>query len=185
MNALRVALGINSGNAIFIVAFVALCGARQTHFSREGLGTNSLSQSLSVKPQGCLPGRQPSQSAPAGRVQLPRRGSFGYLPVRTKALPSGELARERLRGFSLLKADRNFPLQRRAFVESSAANTVSFYAPSCENGISERPQAFRYPEIQNNYSAEDAQSNATGILNRSLFLLDFPAPHRYNKGVKG
>ena len=54
-----------------------------------------------------------------------------------------------------------------------------------KNGILERPQAFRYSEIQNNYSAEDAQSNAAGILNRSLFLLDFPAPHRYNKGVKG
>ena len=57
--------------------------------------------------------------------------------------------------------------------------------PSRENGISERPQAFRYPEIQNNSSAEDAQSNAEGILNRSLFLLDFPVRHRYNKGVKG
>ena len=54
-----------------------------------------------------------------------------------------------------------------------------------KNGISERPQAFRYPEIQNNSSAEDAQSNAAGILNRSLFLLDFPVRHRYNKGVKG
>ena len=54
-----------------------------------------------------------------------------------------------------------------------------------KNGISERPQAFRYPEIQNNYSAEDAQSNAEGILNRSSLYLDFPAPHRYNKGVKG
>ena len=52
-----------------------------------------------------------------------------------------------------------------------------------KNGISERPQAFRYPEIQNNSSAEDAQSNAAGILNRSL--LDFPVRHRYNKGVKG
>ena len=28
-----------------------------------------------------------------------------------------------------------------------------------KNGISERPRAFRYPEIQNNSSAEDAQSN--------------------------
>ena len=54
-----------------------------------------------------------------------------------------------------------------------------------ENGITERPQAFRYPEIQNNSSAEDAQSEAAGILTRSSFLLDFPVRHRYNKGVKG
>ena len=54
-----------------------------------------------------------------------------------------------------------------------------------KNGISERPQAFRYPEIQNNSSAEDAQSNAEGILNRSSLYLDFPVRHRYNKGVKG
>ena len=32
---------------------------------------------------------KPSQSAPAGRVQLPRRGSFGYLPVSTKSSPFG------------------------------------------------------------------------------------------------
>ena len=37
--------------------------------------------------------------------------------------------------------------QRRAFAECGAANVVSLYDPSHENGISERPQAFRYPEI--------------------------------------
>ena len=37
--------------------------------------------------------------------------------------------------------------QRRAFAESGAANAVSLYDPSRENGISEHPQAFRYPEI--------------------------------------
>ena len=37
--------------------------------------------------------------------------------------------------------------QRRAFAESGAANVVSLYDPSHENGISKRPQAFRYPEI--------------------------------------
>ena len=58
MNALRFTLGINSGNSIFIVAFVALCGALQTHFSQEGLGTNSLSQNLTVLP------------APSGREPL-------------------------------------------------------------------------------------------------------------------
>ena len=37
--------------------------------------------------------------------------------------------------------------QRRAFAESGAANVVSLYDPSHENGISEHPQSFRYPEI--------------------------------------
>ena len=37
--------------------------------------------------------------------------------------------------------------QRRAFAESGTANVVSLYDLSHENGISERPQAFRYPEI--------------------------------------
>ena len=41
MNALRFTLGINSGNSIFIVAFVALCGALQTHFSRKGAVTEN------------------------------------------------------------------------------------------------------------------------------------------------
>ena len=45
--------------------------------------------------------------------------------------------------------------QRRAFAESGAANAVSHYDPSRENGIAERPQALRYPEIINNLSAED------------------------------
>ena len=38
--------------------------------------------------------------------------------------------------------------------------------PSREKGIAERPQAFRYPEILNNDSLKDAQSNAEGIQNR-------------------
>ena len=38
-------------------------------------------------------------------------------------------------------------LQRRTFAESGVANAVFLYDPTCENGISERPQAFRYPEI--------------------------------------
>ena len=45
--------------------------------------------------------------------------------------------------------------QRRAFAESGAANAVSRSDPSRENGIAERPQALRYPEIINNLSAED------------------------------
>ena len=38
-------------------------------------------------------------------------------------------------------------LQRRAFAESGAANAVFLHDLTCENGISERPQAFRDPEI--------------------------------------
>ena len=56
--------------------------------------------------------------------------------------------------------------QRRAFAESGAANAVSHYDPSRENGIAERPQALRYPEIINILSAIYAQSNAERILNR-------------------
>ena len=108
MNARRVALGINSGNSIFIVAFVTLCGARQTHFSREGLGTNSLSQSLSVKPQGCLPGRlNPLRRS---RASSPEGGAFCADRQMSKAPPSGELdatSGSGLRGFSLLKVGRS------------------------------------------------------------------------------
>ena len=56
--------------------------------------------------------------------------------------------------------------QRRAFAESGAANAVSLHDPSRENGIAERPQALRYPEIINILSAIYAQSNAARILNR-------------------
>ncbi len=41
----------------------------------------------------------------------------------------------------------SFP-QRRAFAESGAATAVSLHDPTRENGIAERPQAFRYPEIK-------------------------------------
>ena len=58
-----------------------------------------------------------------------------------------------------------FP-QRRAFAESGVANAVSLHDPSRENGIAERPQALRYPEIINNLSAIYAQSNAERIQNR-------------------
>jgi len=58
-----------------------------------------------------------------------------------------------------------FP-QRRAFAESGAANAASLHDPSRENGIAERPQALRYPEIINILSAIYAQSNAERIQNR-------------------
>ena len=56
--------------------------------------------------------------------------------------------------------------QRRAFVESGAANAVSLHDPSRENGIPERPQTLRYSEIKNNSSAIYAQSETEGIPNR-------------------
>ena len=56
--------------------------------------------------------------------------------------------------------------QRRAFAESGVASAASLHDPSRENGIAERPQALRYPEIINNLSAEDVQSAAEHIQNR-------------------
>ena len=49
---------------------------------------------------------------------------------------------------------------------TSSSAAVFLYDPSREKGIAERPQAFRYPEILNNDSLKDAQSNAEGIQNR-------------------
>ena len=77
------ALRIFSGKNIYNFAFVALCGALQTLFSREGLETNSLSQSL------------PALTAPSGREPLARREGF---QLKCKASgcarsPSGELSR--------------------------------------------------------------------------------------------
>ena len=51
------ALRIFSGKIIYNFAFVALCGVRQTLFSREEFGTNSLSQSLTALPDSS--GREP------------------------------------------------------------------------------------------------------------------------------
>ena len=59
------ALAIVSGRIIFNFAFVALCGALQTLFSREGFGTNSLSQNLTVLPA-------PSRREPLARPQALR-----------------------------------------------------------------------------------------------------------------
>jgi hypothetical protein len=52
--------------------------------------------------------------------------------------------------------------------ETSAAAAVYLYDPTRENGIAERPQTLRYPEIINNDSADDAQSNAERIPNRLI-----------------
>ena len=62
MNALRVALRIFSGKNIYNFAFVALCGALQTHFHGRGLETNSLSQSLTALPA-------PSKREPLARPE--------------------------------------------------------------------------------------------------------------------
>ena len=117
-------LGINSGNSIFIVAFVALCGALQTHFSREGLGTNSLSQNLTVLP------------APSGREPLAHPDTLhfsGELCHHAKG-PIPEGAVERMRDWGSLTEEMPSP-------------SLLPKSPSRENGITERPQAFRYPEI--------------------------------------
>ena len=51
---------------------------------------------------------------------------------------------------------------------------------SCENGRTERPQAFRSTEIQSNISLNYAQINAEGISNH--FLCKKPAGHRCTAG---
>ena len=50
--------------------------------------------------------------------------------------------------------------------EFFAVNVVSGHDLTRENGIAERPQALRYPEIKKFISAIYAQSNAARILNR-------------------
>ena len=61
---------------------------------------------------------------------------------------------------------RSFPAAPPLPQEAGAAAAVSLYDPSRENGIAERPQALRYPEIINILSAIYAQSNAERISNR-------------------
>ena len=53
-----------------------------------------------------------------------------------------------------------------------AAAAVSLHDPSCENGVQESPQTFLNPEIINNNSADDAQSNAERIPNRPALTLN-------------
>ena len=64
--------------------------------------------------------------------------------------------------------ERASPLPRSAALSQKAALhlPLAFTTPSRENGIAERPQALRYPEIINILSAIYAQSNAERILNR-------------------
>ena len=79
----------------------------------------------------------PSQSKPVGFANFPKG----------TANPLSPLSLPRLRGFSLLKVGRSFlrsaALSQKAALQMSSPSTT----PSHENGISERPQAFRYPEI--------------------------------------
>ncbi len=43
-----------------------------------------------------------------------------------------------------------------AFPQETGAGAAVFrHAPSCENGIAERPQTLRYPEIKNKFSADN------------------------------
>ena len=117
-------LGIFSGKIIFNFAFVALCGALQTHFSREGLGTNSLSQNLTVLPAFPKGTANPLSPLPLVASSSPEGGALDICWSAQKALTSGELARERLRGFSLLKAGRSF--LRRAALSQKAARQLPF-----------------------------------------------------------
>ena len=81
----------------------------------------------------------PSQSKPVGFANFPKGDGKP-----SQSAPAGAGAPERVQpaeGWQKLSP------QRRAFAESGAANVVSLYDPSPENGISERPQVFRYPEI--------------------------------------
>ena len=64
------------------------------------------------------------------------------------------------------KRHRKISPQRHASEGSGAANAVWGYDPSREKAILENPQIFQNCEIINNFSADDAQSEAEGILNR-------------------
>jgi len=77
----------------------------------------------------------PSQSKPVGFANFPKGDGK---PSQSAPAPERVQPAE---GWQKLSP------QRRAFAEIGAANVVSLYDPSHENGISEHPQAFRYPEI--------------------------------------
>jgi len=49
---------------------------------------------------------------------------------------------------------RNAPAARMFPQETSAANAVSLYSLTRENGVQESPQTFLYPKIKNILSAE-------------------------------
>ena len=95
------------------------------------------------------------------------------LPAVLLALPLGELSPQVTERASLL------PPQRRAFAESGAANAVSLHDPSRENGIAERPQALRYPEIIKVSSANYGQSASGG------HFKSFYRASRLNRKVPG
>ena len=62
-----------------------------------------------AKTRACLPGRaNPLSPLPLVASSSPEGGALDIFLSAQKALPSGELARERLRGISLLKAGRSF-----------------------------------------------------------------------------
>ena len=127
------ALAIFSGKIIFNSQFWKICGFSRIAFSREG---DSLSQSLTALPAPS--GREPLARPQTlrfsrklyrhakgpileGAVAVGDWGSFSRHSA--KASPSGELARERLRGFVLIFVflhkmfcGQGFPLDKRANV---------------------------------------------------------------------
>ena len=79
---------------------------------------------------------------------------------------------------------RQAVLPRSAALSQKAALRLPLLSttPPRENGIAERPQALRYPENKNLFSAIYAQSNAERILNRpaltqSAALRERAQPH--------
>ena len=81
------------------------------------------------------------------------------LPAVLLPLPLGEVDANvvsRRRGRIAAENLQKLPPQRRAFVESGAANAVFLYDPTREKGVLKSPQAFQNPKISNNSSAEYA-----------------------------
>ena len=127
-----------------------------------GRGRNGERQLLRWFPAETFAAGLPLPSAHSVRSHLPQGDGFSgdgnvYLYHKRRPLGGAGFAQQRLRGYSP---------QRLAFAESGAANAVCRYVPSREKAILENPQIFQNCEILNNYSADDAQSNAERIPNR-------------------
>ena len=129
----------------------AYCGDGKVSGSSQRL---PLGGAGALAPEGVIPGSQlpqsPTATAPSGMGPLAWRESS---PLKCKV--PGRARGSLTEGVQPACAKQCLLPQRRAFAESGVANAVSLHDPSRENGIAERPQALRYPEIINNLSAED------------------------------
>ena len=124
----------------------------------------------------------PSKAPQPLRRQLPKWGALTHLPGSADKAPperadfprAGGKCRAATKGGVWHRAamtervapSRSFPAAPPLPQEAGAAAAVSLYDPSRENGIAERPQALRYPEIINILSAIDAQSERGAHSNR-------------------